>query len=162
MRFRTGVLVLAALAAALIAPPVAAAAAPMSFHPTADSLHEPTVSVRRTGDSLHQASFAVATPESVRVYLLTQLEVPDSLGRDSVRLHAHVERGITALMIGLTAVNVPVYSGMVFVRDHDVARVSPTQCPDSVRPALRRLDRASWAALALPPNRPAPLRYARR
>lgn len=149
MRFRTGVLILAALAAALIAPPVAQAGAPPGVHATVDSVHRVPLTVQ-------------AAPESVRIYLVTQLVIPDSLGRDSVRLHAHVQRGVTALVVGLTTVNVPVHSGMVFQRDHDVPVVSPTRCRDSVLSELRRRDHASWAARTLPPNRPALLRYARR
>lgn len=134
MRYRSGVLALATLVALAAAPPLAAAAP----------------GVRASADSLHRTSVAVpSAPESVHVFLLTQLEVTDSLGGDPEQLHAHVQRAIDALMTGLTVARIPVYAGTVFVRDATAPRVSARpQCSTTMPRAFAPLNRASWTAQA--------------
>lgn len=161
MRYRSRVFALAMLTAALAAPPAAVAAAP-PFHATADSVHEPGTSLHRPAYSVQLAPLTVqAVPESVRVYLLTQLEIPKALGDDSLRLKQHVERAIVATMAGLMSAQVPVHSGMVFLRDHDVPSLAPSQRSDSIPAAVRRLNHAAWAARAAS-VRPSLIRLTRR
>jgi hypothetical protein len=111
MRYRTGVLALVALLAAAAAPP-RADAAPASTTPTA-------ITMPVLQDSVHVAVAAagpIAAAESLHVYVLTQLAMSDSLGRDSTAVRELASRALSTLVAAFVQNDIPIYRVTAYVR----------------------------------------------
>jgi hypothetical protein len=95
-----------------------------AFAPPAHATHpDSTPAVREP--AVPAASVAIAAPtESVHVYLVTQLEVPAALGRDSAALVAHVRHAAVTLVTAFTAESIPIAQGRIVVRSSGAAATS--------------------------------------